>query len=169
MCSDNRRENNNARFELMKKYKDRLIESTNITDSWIDMAAIDSILFRFWQMGWLDILEKYLQIHNADADKFINVNDFIANLNKEKFDVQSTYEDYPYLDECGYGYSKNLIKEVLNKTPAAEVTPAVHGHWVLDADNNYLCDICCYSPKDNEPTNYCAGCGAKMYERGESE
>lgn len=51
MCTDNR-------FELIEKYKAKLIEATNIEDAHDEMAVIDNILFRFWQMGWLDMLEK---------------------------------------------------------------------------------------------------------------
>jgi len=51
MCGDNR-------FELIEKYKKKLIEYTNIEHCETDMEAIDSILFRFWQMGWLDKLER---------------------------------------------------------------------------------------------------------------
>ena len=47
ICSDNR-------FEVIGKYKQKLIEATNIEDRPDEMAVIDSILFRFWQMGWLD-------------------------------------------------------------------------------------------------------------------
>ena len=50
VCSDNR-------FELIEKYKKVLIENTNIEDSPEEMAVIDNILFRLWQLGWLDILE----------------------------------------------------------------------------------------------------------------
>lgn len=50
VCTDNR-------FELIKKYKEKLIEATNIKTSKKEMAVIDNILFRFWQMGWLDKLE----------------------------------------------------------------------------------------------------------------
>jgi len=49
-CGDNR-------FELIKKYKDKLIESTNIEASPEEMLVLDDILFRMWQMGWLDSLE----------------------------------------------------------------------------------------------------------------
>lgn len=51
LCTDNR-------FELIKKYRQRLIEATNVADSPEEMDALDSILFRFWQMGWLDKLEQ---------------------------------------------------------------------------------------------------------------
>jgi len=45
------------RFELIAKYKNKLIESTNIETNVDEMNVIDNILFRFWQMGWLDKLE----------------------------------------------------------------------------------------------------------------
>lgn len=50
ICEDNR-------FELIAKYKQQLIEATNIESSPEEMIVIDNILFRFWQMGWLDMLE----------------------------------------------------------------------------------------------------------------
>jgi len=45
-CTDNR-------FELIEKYKNELIENTNINTSEKEMEVLESILFRFWQMGWL--------------------------------------------------------------------------------------------------------------------
>lgn len=51
ICTDNR-------FELIEKYKKKLIESTNIESSQDEMAVLDDLLFRFWQMGWLDRLEQ---------------------------------------------------------------------------------------------------------------
>ena len=50
ICDDNR-------FELIAKYKQQLLEATNIESSPEEMIVIDNILFRFWQMGWLDMLE----------------------------------------------------------------------------------------------------------------
>lgn len=46
------------RFVLIEKYKQRLIESTNIESRPEEMEVLDSILFRFWQMGWLNKLEE---------------------------------------------------------------------------------------------------------------
>ena len=46
LCTDNR-------FEIIAAYKKKLIEATNIEDSPEEMAVIDNILFRFWQMDWL--------------------------------------------------------------------------------------------------------------------
>ena len=50
LCADNR-------FDLIEKYKKKLIEATNIETSTEEMNVLDSILFRFWQMGWLEKLE----------------------------------------------------------------------------------------------------------------
>ena len=50
LCTDNR-------FELIAKYKEKLIEATNIEMAQDEMEVIDDILFRFWQMGWLDKLD----------------------------------------------------------------------------------------------------------------
>lgn len=46
ICGDNR-------FETIAEYKKQLIEGTNIASCPEEMAVIDSILFRFWQMGWI--------------------------------------------------------------------------------------------------------------------
>ena len=48
ICGDNR-------FGIIHKAKDDLLKSTNIESSPEEMAVIDNILFRCWQMGWLDM------------------------------------------------------------------------------------------------------------------
>ena len=67
ICTDNR-------FEIIEKYKNKLIDATNIETSPEEMAVIDNILFRFWQLGWLDELDKvtckdckYLFTFDGDA------------------------------------------------------------------------------------------------------
>ena len=50
VCTDNR-------FELIEKYKQKLIEGTNIETAKDEISVLDNILFRLWQMGWLDKLE----------------------------------------------------------------------------------------------------------------
>ena len=45
-CGDNR-------FEIIKRAKEDLIKSTNIEMAKDEMAVLDNILFRAWQMGWL--------------------------------------------------------------------------------------------------------------------
>ena len=46
VCGDNR-------FEVIEKAKQHLLDSTNIHTSEDEMKALDSFLFRCWQMGWL--------------------------------------------------------------------------------------------------------------------
>lgn len=53
-CDDNR-------FELIEKYKQKLIDETNIESAPDEMKVLDNILFRFWQMDWLDKLEQTAQ------------------------------------------------------------------------------------------------------------
>ena len=81
ICGDNR-------FELIEKYKQMLIESTNIEMAKDEMAVIDNILFRFWQMGWLDRLELTPRIEmlqddtlmvEADEGQFEKVNRMILS------------------------------------------------------------------------------------------
>lgn len=45
-CGDNR-------FEIIAKAKADIVEHTNIESSPEEMAVLDNILFRAWQMGWL--------------------------------------------------------------------------------------------------------------------
>lgn len=51
ICGDNR-------FHVIKKAKELLVEQTNIESNLSEMAVIDNILFRCWQMGWLEKVEK---------------------------------------------------------------------------------------------------------------
>lgn len=46
VCTDNR-------YEVIAAYKKKLMERTNIETSPDEMAVIDNVLFRFWQLGWL--------------------------------------------------------------------------------------------------------------------
>lgn len=46
------------RFELIEKAKKKLFECTNIKSKADEVASLDSILFRCWQMGWLDQLRE---------------------------------------------------------------------------------------------------------------
>lgn len=59
VCGDNR-------FEIIEAYKKRLIEDTNIESRPDEMAVIDNILLRFWQMGWLSPKEPEI-IHCKDC------------------------------------------------------------------------------------------------------
>ena len=47
ICDDNR-------FNIIEAAKNKLIEATNIEMCPDEMAVLDDILFRIWQMGWLN-------------------------------------------------------------------------------------------------------------------
>lgn len=47
-----------GRFEMIERVKNKLIEATNIETSEDDMKVIDNILFRFWQMDWLEMIDE---------------------------------------------------------------------------------------------------------------
>ena len=47
ICGDNR-------FDIIARAKEDLLNATNIETDEAEMAVIDNILFRCWQMGWLD-------------------------------------------------------------------------------------------------------------------
>ena len=51
VCSD-------GRFELIGKAKRKLLECTNIESRPEEIAVLDNILYRCWQMGWLDKLRE---------------------------------------------------------------------------------------------------------------
>lgn len=73
ICGDNR-------LEIIQKAKEDLIKSTNIESRPEEIAVLDNILFRAWQMGWLDkyepdykermkkeywqLKERYTKLHN---------------------------------------------------------------------------------------------------------
>lgn len=44
------------RFDMIARVKSELMRSTNIETDKKEMAVIDNILFRFWQMGWLQLI-----------------------------------------------------------------------------------------------------------------
>ena len=49
-CCDNR-------LEIIKRAKEDLVRSTNISGSPDEMKVLDNILFRAWQMGWINKYE----------------------------------------------------------------------------------------------------------------
>ena len=69
-----------TRFEVIAKAKEALVNGTNISSSPEEMAVLDNILFRAWQMGWLkkyepdykermkteywELKDRYTKLHN---------------------------------------------------------------------------------------------------------
>ena len=111
MCGDNR-------FEIIEKYKQKLIESTNIETAKDEMAVIDSILFRCWQMGWLENLEEFdrLKAQNKEFD--------------EKIIMQLGLIDYQKAESERYLHSIKLLENDV-KT-AKEEAVKEFGHFLID-------------------------------------
>ena len=66
ICGDNR-------FDVIKKAKKCLLENINIETDENEMNCIDNILFRCWQMGWLDALEKQMPTKPVEQDDIPDV------------------------------------------------------------------------------------------------
>lgn len=75
VCSDNR-------FEIIEAAKKDLLESTNISGSIDEMIVLDTILFRCWQMGWLEQYNKKPSL-------------FAKLKRKMRKDEDEKYSDYP--------------------------------------------------------------------------
>lgn len=93
ICTDNR-------FELIEKYKKGLIESTNIETSQDEMRVLDNLLFRFWQMGWLDRLES----PERKTGRW-----------EMKPDPYGFFDDIPVCSECG---CTTKMRETYNYCPS---------------------------------------------------
>ena len=89
---------------------------------------------------------------------------------------QGTLTDW-YISSVGSEppvWTDEHIEELLNDfyvipkdTPAADVAPVVHGHWIICSDGYYpYCSVCKCEPKGREMTKFCPNCGAKMDEEG---
>lgn len=87
-CGDNR-------LEIVQKAKEDLIKSTNIDSRHEEIAVLDNILFRAWQMGWLDkyepdykermkkeywqLKDRYTKLHNMCIKYEAGTLDFTPN------------------------------------------------------------------------------------------
>lgn len=120
VCNDNR-------FELIEKAKQRLIKATNIETSPEEMKVLDSILFRFWQMGWLennnenyetlkerleDKQKQLLRDIRYDYEKLAELKESLNYYNKEGWQINAIIRDIECY--CGYinGQHYKLIKQI---------------------------------------------------------
>ena len=71
-CVDNR-------FAIIKLAKEDLIKSTNIESDKEEMKVIDNILYRCWQMGWLEKYEDIINKHEANGVD-VRINNFNGNM-----------------------------------------------------------------------------------------
>ena len=90
ICTDNR-------FELIEKYKKELIESTNIETAQDEMAVLDDLLFRFWQMGWLDRLEQSERKTGKWEEREVSSEQVIDEWQSARCSVCGLYHTTPYM------------------------------------------------------------------------
>lgn len=64
--------------------------------------------------------------------------------------------------------AKKLVRSIIQRAPAADVAPVVHGYWIDNGANGYkwafICSRCGYvdgHPFDDRH-NFCPSCGARM-------
>ena len=107
VCTDNR-------YEVIAAYKKKLMERTNIETSPDEMAVIDNLLFRFWQLGWLppvphgrlidaDVLQAKQQ---EDADLFIDSNSLE--------DADLFVDSYSLTDKIRRDEALNAVANIVN-------------------------------------------------------
>lgn len=65
LCDENR-------IITIEKAKQALINGTNIEDSPEEMKVLDNILFRCWQMGWLDRYDPQMPSNTSNALEALN-------------------------------------------------------------------------------------------------
>lgn len=68
------------RFDMIARVKSELMRSTNIETDKKEMEVIDNILYRFWQMGWLQLIDCEI----ASKNKYRDYNRYGA---AEKIDI----------------------------------------------------------------------------------
>jgi len=154
ICGDNR-------FEVIEKCKQKLIEATNIETSPDEMAVLDSILFRFWQMGWLPAAEpekhteERTETHACDTisrraaiDAMTSGVILVTNNNVDA--VKKVMELF--------------IDKIKNLPPVQPERKT--GKWIDGQCSNCGCDTPAYIidwkwQKDMD-ANYCPNCGAYM-------
>ena len=151
VCTDNR-------FELIEKYKQKLIDGTNIEHSLDEMSVIDNILFRFWQMGWLDKLEQPTQT-NAHSTQ-TNALDCVSR--QQAIDALDGFR-------CGTKAAWKVIEDLPSAQPQRKT-----GKWITDTkyyedgwqDFYYVetrCSVCGVRKRIGwYDANYCPSCGADM-------
>ncbi len=118
ICGDNR-------FELIEKFKKELFEHTNIETAKDEVAVLDSLLFRCWQMGWLDKLEDYDR-QDAEIERLNAVSEICGDCHKK------------YAEKIQTAKSE-AIKEFWGKLQRHDCTDVfgnrVYAVYVEDGDN----------------------------------
>lgn len=116
------------RFEIIEAYKKKLIEYTNIESSPEEMAVIDNILFRFWQMGWLPDAhpeQQKARIFQGIIVEYLTISTHPEYEGKPYFSIKYTEDGQDFI---GYGtYKPDVLSEFLKEyfMTSAEQQPTI--------------------------------------------
>ena len=93
------------RFEIIAKAKQAILDGTNIETDEDEMKVLDNILFRCWQMGWLD---KYDDTKNQTgwipcSERLPEENEYVGNVCKYYL-IQDEYGDMHVAHLSGRGW-----------------------------------------------------------------
>ena len=146
LCDDNR-------FELIEKYKKELIDATNIETAPDEMAVLDDILFRFWQMGWLDSVDRMPLVkesartlmHSAgnsiSAKAFRNAGRFVQNaIDGEPPEFEKLLSAQPSNGAC-WGCQCEKVEKLQPERekgkwiPCSERLPEKYGNYLVTTDD----------------------------------
>lgn len=63
--------------------------------------------------------------------------------------------------------AKKLVRDIVRRTPAADVAPVVHGRWAHLGGDEWCCSACGFvitteGSWDKPTKKYCEDCGARM-------
>lgn len=61
----------------------------------------------------------------------------------------------------GWNEALEQIESDIEDTPAADVAPVIHGHWIYDS-GSFRCSVCKDISVVDFRTPYCPQCGAEM-------
>lgn len=146
MCTDNR-------FELIEKYKNELVEATNIETSPEEMNVLDNILFRFWQMGWLESIDRMPLVKESAKTLIRSAGNSVsakAFRNAGRFMQNAIDGEAPEFE----------------KIPAEE-PERKNGKWIQGTNHglgvyNYTCSACSCTYVTIDTYNFCPNCGCQM-------
>ena len=162
LCDDNR-------IITIEKAKQELIKGTNIEDSPEEMKVLDNILFRCWQMGWLDRYDPQMPSNTSNALKALN------SVNATQFNALDSISRQAAIETVMECYDNaelfEVYEEKLRELPPAQ-PESDSGRWErhysrpgVYTDLYWHCSKCGYKTDyqyANVNHHYCPHCGRKM-------
>lgn len=113
------------RFETIAKAKQAILDGTNIETDEDEMKVLDNILFRCWQMGWLD---KY-----DDTKNQTRWTPCSERLPKENGHYLVTFHQTATEEDLGFDMDDTDVRKMRYDTKHGWRTPRRIPSWINDA------------------------------------